>query len=329
MTLLAPTLQAFFTERLARQRQASPRTSASYRDAFRLLLGYLQNQSGIAPSKVAIEDLEAEIIIAFLDHLEVDRHNIARTRNARLAAIRSFFRYAALRHPDHAALIQRVLAIPQKRFDKAVVSFLTRAEIDALLASPDRTTWEGRRDLAMLALTVQTGLRVSEVVGLNCGDVEVGSGGHVRCRGKGRRDRVTPLTKSTAAVLRVWLEERSGLPADPLFPARTGRRVQRGAIERRVAKYRAIAAAQCPSLRDKVLTPHVLRHSCAMSLLEAGVEETVIALWLGHADLRSTQAYIHADLATKERALARVAPNGTRPGRFRPPDPLLAFLESI
>lgn len=329
MTALAPTLQAFFTDRLARQRQASPATIAAYRDTLRLLLGFVHDRTGVTPAKLRIEDLDAPTIVAFLDHLEADRHNTARTRNVRLAAIRSLFRYAALRHPEHAALIQRVLAIPQKRFDKAIVSFLTQPEIDALLNAPDRSRWEGRRDHALLAVAVQTGLRVSELIGLNRGDVQLGPGASVRCHGKARKERATPLTTSTAAVLRVWLTERAGQPVDPLFPTRTGRRLSRDAVERRVTKHTATAAQRRPSLLGKRLSPHVLRHTAAMQLLHAGVDATVISLWLGHEDVRSTQVYLHADLTIKERALARTAPNGAKPGRYRPPDALLAFLESL
>jgi Site-specific recombinase XerD len=230
-------------------------------------------------------------------------------------------------------VIARVLAIPQKRHDKNIVAFLTTDEIDALVAAPDPNRWEGRRDRALLTLAVQTGLRVSELTGLDCGDVTLDTGAHVRYDGKGRKQRAVPLTTSTAAVLRVWLRERGGLPADPLFPTRTGRRLSRDAIQRRVATHThthtATAAERCASLRGKQLTPHVLRHTLAMALLRAGVDISVIALWLGHEDIRSTQIYLHADLAIKERALARVAPNGIKPGRYRPPDPLLAFLESL
>jgi site-specific recombinase XerD len=329
MSSVAPTMQAFFTERLVRQRQASPRTIATYRDAFRLLLAYVQKQTGIEPSALEWTDLDASVIGAFLDHLEVERHNSPRTRNARLTAIRSLFSYAALRHPEHAAVIQRVLAIPPKRFDKADVSFLTPPEVDALIAAPDRSTWEGRRDHGLLLVAIQTGLRVSELVGLNCGDVTLGTGAHVRCNGKGRKQRAVPLTRNTAAVIQVWLQERSGQPDDPLFPTRTGRRLSRDAVERRVTKHAAVAAEHCPSLGNKHLTPHVLRHTSAMSLLHAGVDSAVIALWLGHADIRSTNVYLHADLTIKEQALARTAPTSTRPGRYRPPDGLLAFLESL
>jgi site-specific recombinase XerD len=326
---LAPTLQLFFTERLAKQRQASPRTVASYRDRFRLLLRFVQGQTGKAPSALEWDDIGAEVISAFLDHLEVDRHNSARSRNTRLAALRSLFRYAALRHPEHAELIQRVLAIPQKRFDKAIVAFLNPEEVDALLDAPDISRWEGRRDRTLMLLAVQTGLRLSELIGINCGDVELGVAPHVRCNGKGRKQRCVPLTSSTAAVLRVWLHERKGGIDEPVFPTRTGRRLSDDAVERRVATHTALAAQRCPSLGSKNLTPHVLRHTSAMSLLHAGVDVAVIALWLGHADIRSTQLYLHADLAIKERALARTTPVSVKPGRYRPPDRLLAFLESL
>ena len=329
MTALAPTLQAFFTDRLMRQRQASPATVAAYRDTLRLLLRFVAASTGKTPNALGVEDLDAPVISAFLQHLEVDRHNSARTRNARLAAVRSLFHYAAVCHPEHAAVIARVLAIPQKRFDKTIVSFLTATEVDALLDAPDSERWEGRRDRALLALAIQTGLRVSELTGLNCGDLTLGAGAHLRCEGKGRKQRAVPFTANTVAVLRVWLQERGGLAGEPLFPTRTGRRLSRDAIERRVTIHAVTATQRCPSLIDKTITPHVLRHTAAMALLQAGVDTSVIALWLGHEDIRSTQIYLHADLAIKERALARVAPNGAKPGRYRPPDPLLAFLEDL
>jgi site-specific recombinase XerD len=329
MTALAPTLQAFFTDRLARERQVSPRTVAAYRDTFRLLLGFAADRTRKPPSGLDIADLDAAMIANFLDHLETGRGNTPRTRNARLGAIRSLFRYAAVRHPEHAADVARVLAIPQKRFDKKTVSFLTPVEIDALLAAPDPSRWEGRRDRALLAVAVQTGLRVTELIGLNCGDLNLAVGAHLRCLGKGRKQRAVPLTHSTVAVLRTWTRERSGLSEDPVFPTRTGRRLSRDAVERRIATHAAVAAARCPSLNGKRLTAHVLRHSCAMALLHGGVDTSVIALWLGHEDVRSTQIYLHADLAIKERALARTAPASVKPGRYRPPDPILAFLESL
>jgi site-specific recombinase XerD len=326
---MAPTLQAFFTDRLARQRQVSPATVASYRDSLRLLLCFVQARTGRAPSSLGWDDLDEEMITSFLDHLETDRHNSARTRNLRLTAIRALFSYAALRHPEHAAVLQRVLSIPPKQFETRLVTFLSADEIAALIEAPDRTRWEGRRDRALLALAVQTGVRVSELVGLDCGDVVLGTGSHVLCEGKGRKERAVPLTAPVRAVLATWLAERGGRTEDPLFPTRTGRRLSRDAVERRVATHAAAAAARCPSLVSKRLHPHVLRHSCAMSLLQVGVDSTVIALWLGHADVRSTRPYFHADLSIKERALARTTPASVRPGRYRPPDPVLAFLAEL
>jgi len=329
MSLIAPTLQAFFTSRLARQRQASGETVSSYRDTFRLLFGFVQASTGKKPSALEWDDLDEDLITAFLDHLEDDRGNGPRTRNLRLTAIRSMFHYAAFRHPEHAAVIQRVLAIPPKRFEKRIVTFLTAAEATALIDAPDRARWEGRRDRTMLVLAIQAGLRVSELIGLNCGEVVLGTGSHVRCEGKGRKQRAVPLTLPCQAGLASWLTERAGRPEDPLFPTRSGRRLSRDAVERRVARHAAVARERCPSLRNKRLHPHVLRHTCAMSLLHGGVDTTVIALWLGHADVRSTQPYLHADLSIKERALALTTPLTVKPGRYRPPDAVLAFLESL
>ena len=313
MSALATTLQAFFTDRLLRQRQVSPNTVQAYRDTLRLLLVFASERHGKAPGKLDIDDLDAPLIGAFLDHLEHERQNGVRTRNARLAAIRSLFRYAALRHPEHAATIERVLAIPPKRFERRLVTWLTEAEIDALLAAPDRATWTGRRDTALF----------------NCADVHIGAGAHVSCTGKGRKQRITPLTSGTVAVMRVWLAERAGQPADPLYPTRTGRALSRDALERRLAGYVERATAQCPSLAHKRVTMHVLRHSAAMRLLQAGIDTSVIALWLGHEQVETTQIYLHADLQIKERALERTAPITTKPGRFRPTDKLLAFLEAL
>jgi site-specific recombinase XerD len=329
VTALAPTLQAFFTDRLARQRQASPHTIAAYRDTWRLLLTFTARQAGKQPSQLDLGDLDAPLIGTFLDHLEHERGNSPRTRNARLAAIHSLFRYAALRHPEHAETIARVLAIPPKRYDKALVTWLTRPEIDALLAAPDRTTWAGRRDHALILLAAQTGLRVSELTGLTIGDIHLGAGAHVSCTGKGRKQRITPLTTGTVTVLRAWLAERGGQPGQALFPARTGGRLSRDAVEHRLAKHTATAAARCPSLNAKTVTAHTLRHTAAMRLLHAGTDTTVIALWLGHEQAETTQIYLHADLALKERALARTKPPDVKPGRYRPPDKLLAFLEAL
>lgn len=329
MSLFAPTLQSFFTDRLVRQRQASPRTIASYRDSLRLFVVFVHAQTAKTPCTLDWDDLDTEMVCAFLDHLEAERHNGPRTRNLRLTAIRSLFAYASLRHPEHAALIQRVLAIPAKRFDKPIVSFLTAAEIDAVVGAPDLSRWEGRRDRALLLVAVQTGLRVSELTGLNCGDVGLGTGANVRCEGKGRKHRAVPLTTATEAVLAVWLAERDGRRDEPVFPTRTGRRLSADAVERLVRKHAVTAASRCPSLRPERLHPHVLRHSCAMTLLQAGVDTAVIALWLGHADIRSTQAYLHADMTIKRRALELTTPSSAPPGRYQPPDTLLAFLEAL
>ena len=329
MSALAPTLEAFFTERLLHQRLASAHTIAAYRDTFRLLLGFAQCRLGKAPAKLQLEDLAPTLVDAFLRHLEVERHNSVPTRNNRLAAVHSFFRFAALRHPEHAALIQRVLAIPPKQTERNLVAFLTRPEVDALLAAPDRSHWVGRRDLALLLLAMQTGLRVSEITGLTCQDVHLDTGAHVRCRGKGRKERCTPLTAQTAAVLRTWLAERRGQLDDPLFPSLRGTALSRDAVAWMTAKYAEVAKRTCPSLQSKRVSPHVLRHTAAMQLLQAGVDTSVIALWLGHESTETTHIYLHADLDIKEKALARTAPPSTNPGRYHPPDTLLAFLESL
>jgi integrase/recombinase XerD len=329
VTALAPVLQAFFTDRLIAQRQVSGHTVAAYRDTFRLLLAFAQARTGTAPCDLRLDDLDADLVGAFLEYLRNDRHNGARTRNARLAAIHSLFRYAALRHPEHAALIQRVLAIPPARFDKAVVSFLTSGEAEALLAAPDLARWVGRRDHALLAVAIQTGLRVSELTALTRADVHLSAGPHVRCTGKGRKERCTPLTAQVARVLRAWLGERGGGQGDPLFPTSRGQPLSRDAVELLVARHAKTAQAACPALRGKTVSPHVLRHTAAMSLLHAGTDITVIALWLGHEHSETAQIYIHADQTLKQRALDRTTPTGVRPGRYRPPDKLLAFLEQL
>lgn len=329
MTALAPTLQAFFTDRLISQRRASPHTVGAYRDTFRLLLGFAAERTHKHPWELDIDDVDAPLVAAFLDHLERDRRNSVRTRNNRLAAIRSLFSWAALRHPEHAASIQRVLAIPTKRSERNLVTFLTEDEVDALLTACDRSTWTGRRDHAMALLAVQTGLRVSELISLTCDDVVLGVGAHVHCIGKGRKERRTPLVPSTVRVLRVWLAERSGSPSDPLFPTVTGKNLSRDAIEHRIAHYVAIAGTSCPSIRTKHVTTHTLRHTAAMRLLLSGVDITVIALWLGHEQVSTTNIYLHADMSQKEQAIARVEQPDTTPGRYRPPDQLLAFLEAL
>lgn len=329
MTSLAPILEAFFTERLQQQRRASPHTIAAYRDTFRLLLAFAGRRLGKAPSDLLLMDLDAPFAAAFLDHLEKERGNGARTRNARLAAVRSFLHFAASREPAHGALVQRVLAIPQKRFDRDLVTFLKAPEVEALLAAPDRDTWLGRRDHALLLVAVRTGLRVSELTGLRVEDCVLATGAHVRCHGKGRKERCTPLDRQTVAVLRAWIKTSRARPTDFVFPSRRGGRLSTDAVQRLLTKHHAIAARSCATLGRKRVTPHVLRHTTAVHLLEAGVDRAVIALWLGHEGVETTQIYLDADLAMKERALARTAPPHVGRHRFRPKDSLLAFLEGL
>jgi integrase/recombinase XerD len=325
MTLLAPTLQAFFTQRLIVQRNASPHTIASYRDTFRLLLAFAEQHTGKHPHQLHFDDLDAPLIGAFLTHLEHDRHNSARTRNNRLAAIHSLYRYAALEHPEHAATIARVMAIPTKRYQRNEISYLNLAEIKALLRAPDTNTWHGRRDHALMLLAVQTGLRVSELTSLRINDITLSTTGHVRVIGKGRKARSTTLTRETIAVLRRWLKERQGQPEDPLFPTAQGQPLSRDAVERLLAKH----AASCPSLNTKHVSPHALRHTNAMLLRAKDVDIATIALWLGHESTHTTRTYEHADPALKEKAIARTAPLGSKPGRYQPTDTLLQFLEAL
>jgi site-specific recombinase XerD len=329
MTALAPILERFFTDRLLRQRHASPHTVAAYRDTFRLLLRFMQATAGIAPSDLRLEDLDTDRINAFLDHLETERRSTGRTRNARLAAIHSLFRYASLHHPEHSGLIQKVLAIPAKRTDRTVISYLNQAEIEALLAAPDRSTRLGRRDHALILLALRTGLRASELVAVRHEDIQFGTGAHIRCLGKGRKERITPIDSDTAAVIRAWTRERDGQPHDPLFPGPTGHPLTRDGLRRIITRHVAAATVTEPSLAAKKIGPHTLRHSCAMQLLQAGVDTAVIALWLGHESIRTTDIYQHADLTMKQKALARTKPPTTKPGRYRPDDPLLRFLESL
>ena len=329
MSLLAPTLEAFFSQRLITQKNASPHTIASYRDCLRLLLNFVHETTGTQPSKLRLDDLDAPVIGAFLNHLEQDRGLSVASRNTRLAAVHSLFRFAALRHPEHAALIQRVPAIPTKRAERAIVCFLTPPEVDALLASPDRSRSTGRRDHALLVVAVQTGLRVSELVGLRRRDIQLGAGAHVRCRGKGRKDLSTPLTRQTVSIVRAYLAERGGTPDDPIFPGPRGAPLSRDAVRRLVERHTATAAQSCHSLTSKKTSPHVLRHTAAMRLLESGCDLATISLWLGHENPRTSQIYLHAHLALKERALARTAPPHTKPGRYQPPDRILAFLDQL
>jgi site-specific recombinase XerD len=322
-------LQSFFTDRLLSQRNASPHTIASYRDTFRLLLAFAQRHLHKPPSMLGVEDLDTPFIGRFLTHLEKDRGNTPRSRNIRLAAIHSFFKYIALEEPTLGASAQRVLAIPCKRHKSRPIDFLTQPEIEALLMAPDQRSYLGRRDRALLLVAAQTGLRASELIGLRCQDVFFGSGAHVRCVGKGRKARCTPLRKDAVAVLRAWIRERNGQPSDVLFPNARGLPLSHDGLDYLLSKHVATAQIACPSLAKKRVTPHVLRHSLAMTLLQHGVDRSVIALWLGHESTETTQVYFHANLELKEQALAKTQPFNGHPGRYRPDDKLLAFLKGL
>jgi site-specific recombinase XerD len=322
-------LQAFFTERLMDQCNASPHTIANYRDTFRLILAFAQRHLKKIPTTLSIADLDAPFLGRFLEYLEQKRHNTPQSRNVRLAAIRSFFHYVALREPGFGAVAQRVLAISSKRFARRSVDFLNRAETEALLAAPDQSTWSGRRDRTWLLVAVQTGLRVSELLGLCCQDVALGSGAHVRCTGKGRKTRCIPLRKDTVTALRAWLRERGGLPTDVLFPNARGAALSRDGVEYLLAKHMATARVKCPALKTKRVSAHVLRHTLAMDLLQSGVDRSVIALWLGHEYMDTTQVYLHASLQLKEQALAKTEPFTGTSRRFRPSNHLLTFLQNL
>jgi site-specific recombinase XerD len=328
-TTLAPLLQRFFTQRLMQQRQASPHTISSYRDSFRQFLKFVQQRLRKPPSRLSFEEIDAPLIVSFLDELEKHQGLSVRSRNLRLTAIHSFFRYAAFEAPAHSAQIQRVLAIPSKCFTRTLVQFLIRPEVDALLAAPDQFTWSGRRDHAFLLVAVQTGLRLSEMTGLKRADLIVGAGAHLRVIGKGRKERCTPLARSTLAVLKAWLREPPRGDGDVLFPNAQGKRLSVHGVQYLLTKHRMAASKVCPSLKEKRVTVHRLRHTMAMDLLQAGVDRSVIALWLGHESVETTQIYLEATLAMKERALAKTLPPHGRPGRYQPGDQLLGFLNSL
>lgn len=329
MANLPALLQRFFTERLLSQLGASPHTVASYRDTFRLLLVFASGRLGREPSQLRVEDLDSTLLGAFLDHLERERANTPKTRNARLAALRAFFRFVAYTEPACSLLCQRVVAIPTKRHERRSVEFLTDEESTALVAAPDPATWIGRRDHTLLLVAVETGLRNAELRALRRCDVDLGVGAHVRCSGKGRKMRCTPLRRDVAAALESWLVERGGGPDDAVFPSSRGGFLSADALQRLVAKHVAAASAKCSSLVGRVITPHTLRHTTAMTLLHRGVDQTVIALWLGHESTETTQIYLHADMRLKEQALGYADPSGAARTRFQPKDRLLEFLQSL
>ena len=326
---LAALLERFFTQRLMQQRQASSHTISSYRDTFRQFLKFIEQRLHKAPSQLNFQEIDAPLIMAFLDHLEKHQGVSTRSRNLRLTALHSFFRFAAFEAPTHSAQIQRVLAIPSKRFTRTLVPFLTRAEVDALLAAPDQRTWHGRRDHAFLLLAVQTGLRLSEITGLKRQDIVLGVGAHVRVFGKGRKERCTPIARSTLGVLKAWLREPQRGDGHVLFPSAKGEHLSVHGVQYLLNKHRLTASHVCPSLKHKRVTVHRLRHTMAMDLLQAGVDRSVIALWLGHERVETTQIYLEATLAMKEKALAKTSPPQGRRGRYKPGDRLLAFLNSL
>jgi len=326
---LSALLQGFFTQRLMQQRQCSPHTIASYRDCFRQLLGFAQQRLGAVPQRLKFEQIDAPLIAAFLEDLQQRRGIGASSRNLRLTAIRSFFRYASFELPDFAAQIQRVLAMPSKRCSRAQIGFLTREEIDALLRAPDLRTLAGRRDRALMLVAVQTGLRLSEITGLCRRAVCLGTGAHVRVLGKGRKERSTPLTRTTADVLRAWLREIADGDDAVVFPSARGNRLSADGVQYLLSKHVTRAREGCQSLREKNVTPHVLRHTTAMELLQAGADRSVIALWLGHESIATTQIYLDANLDIKQAALDKVEPIKGRVTRFRADDQLMAFLKDL
>lgn len=326
---LAGLLEGFFTRRLMQQRQASPHTIASYRDTFRLLLRFAHKRLGTRPSAIAFEQINSPLVAAFLHDLEDKRGASARSRNLRLSAIRSFFQYAAFEAPEYAAQIQRVLAIPGKRCTRTQVCHLTRLEVDALLAAPDSSTWCGRRDHALMLLAVQTRLRLSELTGLRREDIRLDTGAHVHVIGKGRKERCTPLARQTRDALTTWMKRDLDADMPVVFPSARRGRMSADAVQYLVAKHVASAGKTCPSLIRKRVTPHVLRHTTAMELLQAGTDRSVIAMWLGHESLETTQIYLDADLKLKEQVLAKTTPHDARAGRYRPDDSLMAFLSSL
>ena len=322
-------VQYFFAQHLCTNKQVSPKTVAAYRDTFRLLLTFMQDQTGRPASALRITDIDAPSVLAFLDHLETQRGNKARSRNARLYAIRSFFRVIALRDPANIAIVDRVMAIPCKRTTKPMITYLTREEIDSILAVPDQTTWVGSRDHALFLTLYNTGARASEITQMRCEQVSFGSSTFVRLHGKGRKERTVPLWPQTARVLRQWFRKLGSTDQDLAFPAVRGGPLSNDGLDYALQRAIEEAIAECPSLNKKHVSPHVIRHTTAMHLLQSGVDIAVIALWLGHESIETTHGYIEADLNMKERALAKLTPAKGRMSRFEPGDDLLQFLNGL
>jgi len=322
-------LETFFTDRLIAQKCVSPNTVASYRDTFRLLLQFAHKRLKKQPCCLTLDALDASLICDFLDDIEKNRQNVARSRNLRLTAIRSFFKYVSFQEPSYTAHIQRILSIPSKKQQRKLIAFLTRPEINALLAVPDKKTWIGRRDHAFLMLAIQTGLRLSEMTNLKWKDIVLGNGAHARCHGKGRKERCTPLTKQTVKVMKAWLREQNGKSEDITFPSVRSGQLSSDAVQYLVSKHAKNAKLLCSSLKRKRVSPHVLRHTTAMELLQAGIDRSVIALWLGHESVETTQIYFDANLAIKEEILRKTMPINTKPGRYKADDKLLSFLKNL
>lgn len=329
MNALAAQLQTYFSLFARTQRDLSSHTISAYRDTWRMLITFLAARTGTRAEHITFEHVNARNVTAFLDHLEHERGNSIATRNARLSAIRAVLTHAMIDHLEHAATITRVLAIPPKRHPRPMLEFLTRDEADALTAAPDRSRWTGRRDHAMLVLAIQTGLRISELRSLTCIDLHLDTGPNVTCVGKGRRTRATPLTPTTTAVMKVYLQERMTRPGDALFCGPHGQQLSPDALEHRLAAHIATATTTCASLADKHITMHTLRHTAAMNLLAGGVDVSVIALWLGHQRTQSTDAYLHADMAIKQAAIDRTRPPDTEPGTYQPEPDILAWLAAL
>lgn len=322
-------VQKYFLERLVNQKGASHQTIAAYRDTFKLFFKYVKKETNKDPTDITVDDFNSDLVLGFLNYLEVDRANCVRSRNARLATLRSFAKYLALQCPHALSDAHQILSIPNKRFEKPLIEFLTREEVQAILATPNQDNWFGLRDQVLLLLLYNTGARVSELIGIRVGDLVLVGSPYVRLRGKGRKQRTIPLWKETVAKIRLWLKYNAMSPNQPLLPNRQGRSMTRTNVGKRIEIAVKLAAEKQPQLRKRVVSAHTFRHSTAMHLLQSGVDITVIALWLGHESTSITHDYLEADLAMKERALKTIDPPESRKLRFQPADPLLLFLERL